>query len=133
MKLGLISLNVPGHLNLETALVRQLQARNNTDVTELTASWSDTAIDLFGVRRRPPSKFEETAKETEIERRHRKALCSLISLAVLISLLVGILWLMESATPRKAGSEQLDVSAESAQIQGEVTLGQALRALSVRH
>lgn len=133
MKLGFISLNVPDHRNRVTALLRQLQARNNTDVTELTASCSDTAIDLFGVRRRPPSKFEETAKETEIERRHRKALCSLISLAVLIYLLVGILWLTESATPRKADPEQLDVSAESAQIQGEVTLGQAIQALSGRH
>src|ERR1700751_3761269 len=91
MKLGFISLNVPGHLNRVTALVRQLQARNNTDVTELAASCSDTAVDLFGVRRRPASKFEETAKETEIERRHRKALCSLISLAIPISLLVGTL------------------------------------------
>jgi hypothetical protein len=57
----------------------------------------------------------------------------LISLSVLISLLVGTLWFMKSATPRKADREQLDVSAESAQIQGEVTLGQALQALSVRH
>ena len=72
-------------------------------------------------------------KEAEIERGHRKALCWLISLAALISLLVGILWLMESATPRKDGPDQLDLYAEGVQIQGEVTLGQALQALSVRH
>ena len=29
MKLGLISINVPGHLNPMTALARQLQARNH--------------------------------------------------------------------------------------------------------
>jgi hypothetical protein len=72
-------------------------------------------------------------KEAEIERGHRIALFWLISLAALISLLVAILWLMESARARKAGPDQLDLYAEGVQIQGEVTLGRALQALSVRH
>jgi hypothetical protein len=106
---------------------------NPPDVSEPTASYSDSVIDLFEARRRPPSEFERTAKEAEIEQGHRKILYWLISLASLVSLLVGILCLMESATPRMAGPDQLGLSAEDVHSQGEVTLGQAIQALGVRH
>ena len=103
------------------------------DVNEPTASYSDSVVDFFEPRCRLPPEFEGTAKKAEIEQGRRKAVYWLIALAALVSLLVGILWLMEPVTPRTAGPDQLGLSAEDVQSQGEVTLGQAIQALSVRH
>jgi hypothetical protein len=50
-----------------------------------------------------------------------------------MSLLVGILCLMESVTPRTADTDQLDLAAEGAPTQAEVTIGEAIQALGVRH
>ena len=57
----------------------------------------------------------------------------LISLAALIVLLVGILCLLESVTPRTAGTDQWDFAAGGAPSRVEVTIGEAIQALSVRH
>jgi hypothetical protein len=65
--------------------------------------------------------------------RQRKAGYWLISLAALISLLVGVLWLHESVKPRTAGTDQLDVVAEGAPRHVEVTIDEAFQAVSVRH
>ena len=64
---------------------------------------------------------------------HRKAVCWLISLAALVCLLVGILCLVESATPRRASADQLRFAAGGEPSQAEITLGQAIQAISVRH
>ena len=90
-------------------------------------------IDFFGARRQLSSESAETAKEAEIEQGHRKAVYWLISLAALVSLLVGILCLMESPPPRTAGTDQLRLAAGGEPSQAQVTLGQAIQALSVRH
>jgi hypothetical protein len=74
-----------------------------------------------------------TGKEAAIQRGHRKAVCWLIPLAALLSLLVGILCLRESVTPRTAGTDKLDLAAEGAPSQVEVTIGDAIQALGVRH
>jgi hypothetical protein len=68
-----------------------------------------------------------------VEQGHRKAVYWLISLAAFISLLVGVLCLHESVTPRTTGTDQLDFAAEGAASHVEVTIGEAIRALSVRH
>jgi hypothetical protein len=62
-----------------------------------------------------------------------KAFYRLIVLAALVSLLFGILCLMESATPRTAGIGQMRLADGGEPNQAEVSLGQALQALSVRH
>ena len=72
-------------------------------------------------------------QEAEKEQGHPKAVYWLISLAALLFLLVGILCLMESATLQTAGADQLGLAAGSVPSQGEVTFGQAVQALSVRH
>jgi len=68
-----------------------------------------------------------------VEQGHRKAVYWLISLAALISLLVRVLCLHESVTPRTAGTDRLDFAAEGAPSLVEVTIGEAVQALSVRH
>ena len=103
------------------------------DVSEATAAYSASMIDVFEAGRRLSSESEGTAKEAEKEQGHRKAVYWLISLAALVSLLVGILWLVESATPQTAGTDQLSLAAGGVPSQGEVTFGQALQAFSVRH
>jgi hypothetical protein len=64
---------------------------------------------------------------------HRQAVYWLISLAALIALLVGVLCLHESVTPRTAGTDQLDFVAEGAPSHVGVTLDEALQGISVRH
>jgi len=95
------------------------------DPSQPTAACSATVIDLFEAGRRRSSGSEKTGKE--IEQRHRRAIYWLISLAVLISLLVGILCLMKPVTIRT------DLPAEGAPSQVEVTIGEAIQALSIRH
>jgi hypothetical protein len=99
------------------------------EVSEPTAS----LIDFLEARRRLSSESEGSAQEAEIAQGHRKAGYWLIALAALVSLLVGILWLMESATPQTASTDQLRLAAGGEPSQGEVTLGQAIQALGVRH
>ena len=94
---------------------------------------SASVIDFFEEGHRQSSESEGTGKEAAIEQGHRKAVYWLISLAAVISVLVGILYLMESATPRTAGTDQLDLAAEVAPSHVEVTIGEAIQALSVRH
>jgi hypothetical protein len=103
------------------------------DVSEATSDYSDSVIDVFEVRRRLSSESEGTAKEAEKEEGHRDTAIWLISLAVLVSLLVGILCLGESATLQTAGTDQLSLAAGGVPTQGEVTFGQAVQALSFRH
>jgi hypothetical protein len=68
-----------------------------------------------------------------VEQRHCKTVYWLISLAGLISLLIGVLCLHESVTPRTAGTDQPDFAAEVAPSFVEVTIGEAIQTLSVRH
>ena len=103
------------------------------EVSEPTVAYSASLIDFFEARRRLSSESAGSAKEAEIAQGHRKAVYWLIALAALVSLLVGILWLMESATPQTASTDQLRLAAGGEPSQGEVTLGQAIQALSVRH
>ena len=63
----------------------------------------------------------------------RRAIHWLISSAVLISFLIGILCLIQSATPRTDRNDQLDLAAEGGPSQVELTIGEAIQALSVRH
>ena len=103
------------------------------DVSEATAAYSASVIDVFEARRRLLSEADGMAKEAEKEQRNRQAVYWLISLALLISLLVGMLCLMQSATQQTAGTDQLSLAAAGEPSQGEVSFGQALQALSVRH
>jgi hypothetical protein len=88
---------------------------------------------FFEAGRRQSSESEGTGKEAAMEQGHRKAVYWLVSLATLISLLVGILCLMESVTPRTAGTDQRGLAAGGAPNHVEVTIGEAIQALSVRH
>ena len=97
------------------------------DPSQPTAACSATVIDLFEAGRRRLSESEKTGKEAPTEQGHRRAIYWLISLAVLISLLVGILCLMKPVTIRT------DLPAEGAPSQVEVTIGEAIQALSIRH
>jgi hypothetical protein len=90
-------------------------------------------IFFFETRRRPSSESEKVAKEAEIEQKHRKSVYWLISLAALVCLLLGILCVVESATPRRASTDQLRVAAGGEPSQAEITLGEAIQAISVRH
>ena len=107
-------------------------AAYHPDVNEATAAYSASTIGVVGVRRRPSLESEGTAKGAEKEKGHRKAVYWLISLALLISLLVGMLCLVQSAPQVTTGTDQLSLAAEGEPSQGEVTFGQALQALSVR-
>ena len=79
------------------------------------------------------SEFEGVVKEAQIEQGHRKTVYWPISLAALVCLLVGILCLVESPTTRRASTDQLRLAAGSEPSQAEITLGQAIQAISVRH
>jgi hypothetical protein len=68
-----------------------------------------------------------------VEAGHCRAVYYLISLAALISLLVGVLCLHESVTSRTAGTDQLDFAAEGAPTHAGVTIDEALQGVSVRH
>ena len=105
----------------------------NPEVSEATAVCSATVIDVFEARRRLSPEYEGTAKEAEKEQGHGKAVYWMISLAALVSLLVGMLCLMESATLQTADTDKLSLAARGVPSQGEVAFGQALQALSVRH
>jgi uncharacterized membrane protein len=74
---------------------------------------------------------EGTGKEA-VEQGHRKAVYWLISSAALVSLLVGILCLRESMTPRTAATDPRGLAAQGAPSHVEVTFGDAIQALSVR-
>ena len=76
---------------------------------------------------------EGTGKEGAIEQGHRKAVYWLISLAALTSLLVGVLCLLESVAPRTAGTDQLGLAPKGVPSHVEVTIGEAIQALTVRH
>ena len=101
--------------------------------TQPTAVYSASVVDFFEAGMRRPPGSEETGKEAAIEQGNRKAGYWLISLAGLISLLVGILSLFESVKPRTAGTDQRDLAAEGAPSHVEVTIGEAIQALGVRH
>ena len=88
------------------------------DVSQATAAYSAAVIDVFEARRRLLSESEGTAKEAEKEQGHCKAAYWLISLAALVSLLVGILCVMESATLQTAGAAQLGLAAGGVPSQG---------------
>jgi hypothetical protein len=75
---------------------------------------------------------EGTGKEAAVEQGHRKAVYWLISSAALVSLLVGVLCLMESMTPRTAGTDLRGLADQGAPSHVEVTFGEAIQALSVR-
>jgi hypothetical protein len=106
---------------------------HNPDASQPTAAYSASVVDFFEAGRPPSSESEGTGKEAAIAQGHRKAVYWLISLAALISLLLGILCLMESVTPPTAGTDQLDLTAEGAPSHVEVTIGEAIQALGVRH
>ena len=103
------------------------------DASQPTAAYPASVADFFEAGRRQSSESERTGKEAAIEQGHRKAVYWLISLAALISLLVGVLCLTESVTPRTAGTDQRGPAAGGAPSHVEVTIGEALQALSVRH
>ena len=103
------------------------------DGNQPTAAYSVSVVDFFEAARRRSSESKGTAKEAAIGQGHRKAANWLISLTALISLLVGVLWLPESVKPRTAGADQLDLAAEGAPSHVEVTVGEAIQALGVRH
>ena len=90
-------------------------------------------IDCFEAGRRRSSESEGNGEEAAIEQGQRKAVCLLIPLAALLSLLVGILYLMESVMLRTAGAGQLDLAAEGEPSHVEVTFVDAIQALGVRH
>jgi len=100
---------------------------HHPDPSQPFAASPASVVDLFEARRRRPSESEKTSKEAPIEQGHRRAIYWLISLAVLISLLVGILCLMKPVTM------QTNLPAEGAPSQVEVTIGEAIQALSIRH
>jgi hypothetical protein len=100
------------------------------NVSKATAAYSAFVIEA---RHRRSSESEGTAKEAEKEQGHRKAVYWLISLAALVCLFVGILCLAESAPSRRASADQLRFAAGGEPSPSEITLGQAIQAISVRH
>jgi hypothetical protein len=74
------------------------------EVSEATAVCSASVIEIFEAHRRLSPEYEWTAKEAEKEQGHVKAVYWTIALAALVSLLVGMLCLMESATLQTAES-----------------------------
>jgi hypothetical protein len=85
------------------------------------------------LQRRLSLEPEWPGEEAEIDHRHHKVVCWLGSLVAVLSLLFGILYLMEFATPRTAGPDHPGLAAEDVQSQGDVTLGRAFEMLSARH
>ena len=67
------------------------------------------------------SESEGTAKEAGKKEENRKTGYWVISLAALVSLLVGILCLLESAQLQTAGTDQLSLAGGGVPTQGEVT------------
>jgi hypothetical protein len=108
--------------------------------------YSGGVIDFVGARRRLSAEFERD-KETETKLLHGKtvarykysveptsplkpALYFLISLAALASLLVGIFYIKEFATPRM--TDQLRLAVRDVPNQGAASFDQAMRTLSDR-
>ena len=86
------------------------------DASQPAAAYYGLRGRFFQAGRPRSSESEGTGKEgaKEQRHRHRKAVYWLISLAALISSLVGIVWLLEPVTPRTAGTDQLNLAAEGA-------------------
>ena len=106
---------------------------HHPDGSQPTAAYPASVVVFFEPGRQKSSGFEGTGKEAPIEPGHRKAVYWLISLAALISLLVGVPCVLESVKPRTAGTDQLDLAAQGAPSQVDVTIGQAIQALAVQH
>jgi hypothetical protein len=85
---------------------------HHPDARQSTATYSTSPIDLFEAGRRPSSEFDEIGKAATLEQGHGKAVYWLISLAAIISLLVGAPSLLESVTPRTSGTDQLKLAAQ---------------------
>jgi hypothetical protein len=85
------------------------------------------------LQRRLSFEREWPVEETELDHRHHKAACRLGSLVVVVSLLVGILYLMEFATPPMSGPDHPGLAAADVQSRGDVTLGRAFQVLSAGH
>ena len=135
---------VPDQLSPATTRLRKLPSCNHEIVGRL-ASLTFLPCDekAFQLGRRFGSRLGEetlceslfresegTSREAELERRNGKVIYWLGSSAAVASLLVGMLYLWESTPRRAVGFDQL--ARESRQIQGEITLGQALQALRRR-
>jgi hypothetical protein len=106
---------------------------HHSDRSQPTAAYPASVVDFFEAGCLRLSGSEGTGKEAAMEQGHRRAVYWLISLAALISLLVGVPCLLESAKPRTAGADQLDRAAQGTPNQVEVTIDQAIQALGVQH
>jgi len=104
-----------------------------SDESQPTAADPASVVDSFEAGCRRLSGSEGTGKEAAMEQGHRKAVYWLVSLAAVISLVVGIPCLLESVKPRTTGADQPDRAAQGAPDQIEVTIGQAIQALGVQH
>jgi hypothetical protein len=102
------------------------------ELSEAPAACSPSVTDVFERRRRLSPEYKGTGKEVEKEQGGGKAVYWLISLAALVSMLAGMLYLMECATPQTADTDQLGLAARGVPSGGEVAFGQALQALSAR-
>jgi hypothetical protein len=161
MKIAFTPMPVPDHLNPATTLFRKVQSPSElvfvspTDLKPV-ARLASLTIFPYGEKTFPlglagengrrfgrgrgkatlcESLFwesEGTPKDAERERRNGKVIYWLGSSAAVASLLVGMLYLWESAPPRAVGFDQPGLARESRQIQGEITIGQALQALRTR-
>jgi hypothetical protein len=103
------------------------------DASQATTAYADSVIGFFEAGRPRSLKSEGAGKGVEIAQGHREAVYWLFSLAALISLLVGVPCLLEPATPRTADTDQLNLAAEGAPSHVEVTIGEAIQVLSIRH
>jgi hypothetical protein len=124
MKIAFITLPISRNFKPETTLARTL-AKDGT-------AYAVPVIDFLEARLQLSLESEGAVEEAEIAPGHRKAVYWLISLAALGFLLVALVCLLLSATPRAAGADQPGLGAEGVPIQGEVTFGQAIQTLSAR-
>jgi uncharacterized membrane protein len=69
----------------------------------------------------------------DIELEHRNAVCWLIPLAAFVSLIIWILFLVESATPRTPGTGHVHLAAGSVPSKSVVAFGRASIAGSTLH
>ena len=103
------------------------------DRSQPIAAYQASVVDVFEAARWRLPRSEVTAKESATEQGPSEAVYWLISTAALISFLVGFLSLLESVKPRTDGTDQLDLAAQGAPSQADVTIGQAIQALGVQH
>jgi hypothetical protein len=108
-------------------------AHHHPDGSQRKAEDPVSVVGFLEPGRRRSSGSAGTGKETAIEQGHRKAVYWLMSLAALVSLLVGVPCLLEPVKPRTAGTDQLAPAAQGTPSQVEVTIGQAIQALGVQH